>query len=154
MAVLSCYRAAMLSSGLVDFNDMLELSRSLLHDHPHVLEQVQRTYTHLLVDEYQDSSPVQVGGTLQASIVCRPLCYLLTSGFSFKALLCAVFQGVHRCAAVGTRYVFPCPLLPCAGFPSHAPAARTRLCDCSRRRCAVHLRLQRCQCQGVSHLSK
>lgn len=60
MAVLSCYQALMLCSGLVDFNDMLSLARDLLQGHPAVLEEVQRTYTHLLVDEYQDSNPVQV----------------------------------------------------------------------------------------------
>lgn len=43
----------------IDFEDILLCTVALLSDHPEILEEVRRTYRHLVVDEYQDVSPLQ-----------------------------------------------------------------------------------------------
>jgi len=45
--------------GRIDFDDILLCTVALLSDHEVVAAQVRRTYKHLVVDEYQDVSPVQ-----------------------------------------------------------------------------------------------
>jgi DNA helicase II / ATP-dependent DNA helicase PcrA len=45
--------------GRIDFDDILLCTVALLSDHEDVAVQVRRTYRHLVVDEYQDVSPVQ-----------------------------------------------------------------------------------------------
>ncbi len=56
------YQATLLARGLVDFNDMLQMSRDLLERCDQTRAQIMSTFTHLLVDEFQDSNPVQVWG--------------------------------------------------------------------------------------------
>ncbi len=60
-------------AGAVDFADLLLMARDLLRDRPEVREALQRRYRHLLVDELQDTDPVQMevvaslcGGALTA----------------------------------------------------------------------------------------
>jgi ATP-dependent helicase/nuclease subunit A len=43
----------------LNYQDLLLLVRDLLRDHPDVRAYFQRKYTHLLVDEFQDTDPVQ-----------------------------------------------------------------------------------------------
>ena len=45
--------------GVIDFDDVLLCTVALLCDHDDVRAQVRRTYRHLVVDEYQDVSPLQ-----------------------------------------------------------------------------------------------
>ena len=45
--------------GVIDFDDVLLCTVALLSDHDDVRAQVRRTYRHLVVDEYQDVSPLQ-----------------------------------------------------------------------------------------------
>jgi DNA helicase-2/ATP-dependent DNA helicase PcrA len=45
--------------GRIDFDDILLCTVALLSDHEDVAAQVRRMYRHLVVDEYQDVSPVQ-----------------------------------------------------------------------------------------------
>ncbi len=45
--------------GVIDFDDVLLCTVALLCDHDNVRAQVRRTYRHLVVDEYQDVSPLQ-----------------------------------------------------------------------------------------------
>jgi ATP-dependent helicase/nuclease subunit A len=47
-------------AGVVDFDDLLLMTRDLLRDRPEVREALQRRYRHLLVDELQDTDPVQM----------------------------------------------------------------------------------------------
>ncbi|MEO8216588.1 MAG: UvrD-helicase domain-containing protein [Acidobacteriota bacterium] len=46
-------------AGRLSFQDLLMRSRDLLRDHPDVRRYFQRRFTHLLVDEFQDTDPVQ-----------------------------------------------------------------------------------------------
>jgi DNA helicase-2/ATP-dependent DNA helicase PcrA len=44
---------------LVDYDDLLVFLRDLLRDHPDVAQQLSRTYRYVMVDEYQDTNPLQ-----------------------------------------------------------------------------------------------
>ncbi|HLY39452.1 MAG TPA: ATP-dependent helicase [Candidatus Binatia bacterium] len=44
---------------LVDYDDLLVLLRDLLRDHPDAAQQLSRTYRYVMVDEYQDTNPLQ-----------------------------------------------------------------------------------------------
>jgi ATP-dependent helicase/nuclease subunit A len=45
--------------GVLDFGDLLLLSRNLLRDHPEARRDFQRRFTPVLVDEFQDTDPIQ-----------------------------------------------------------------------------------------------
>jgi DNA helicase II / ATP-dependent DNA helicase PcrA len=53
------YEEAKRDRGRIDFEDILLCTAALISDHPEVADQVRRTYRHLVVDEYQDVSPLQ-----------------------------------------------------------------------------------------------
>lgn len=52
--------AAMLVTPEADFDDFLPSVLRLFRQHPDVLEDVQRGYRHILIDEFQDVSPMWV----------------------------------------------------------------------------------------------
>jgi DNA helicase II / ATP-dependent DNA helicase PcrA len=54
------YRQHLLSSNCIDFDDLIQLARELLFHHPPVRQQLQRTWPHVLVDEFQDTSQSQM----------------------------------------------------------------------------------------------
>jgi ATP-dependent helicase/nuclease subunit A len=54
------YRARKRGHGVVDFQDLLLLSRDLLRDHAEVRARLQERYRFLLLDELQDTDPVQM----------------------------------------------------------------------------------------------
>src|SRR5690606_7733641 len=45
---------------LMDFDDLLVDTCRLLHDNPSIKSKYTDRYLHLLIDEYQDTNPVQV----------------------------------------------------------------------------------------------
>ncbi len=45
--------------GVIDFEDVLLVTAGVLQDHPQIADTVRRQYRHLVVDEYQDVSPLQ-----------------------------------------------------------------------------------------------
>lgn len=51
--------------GTLEFQDLLVLARDLLRDHPEVRRAVARRYDHLLLDEFQDTDPLQLELALQ-----------------------------------------------------------------------------------------
>ncbi len=53
------YQARKKAANAMDFDDLLELWRSLLRDHPDVREHYQRRFQFVLVDEYQDTNHLQ-----------------------------------------------------------------------------------------------
>jgi ATP-dependent helicase/nuclease subunit A len=61
---LEAYEAAKSDRNLLDFEDLLLRARDLVRDHPDVRRALRDTYSHLLVDEFQDTDP------LQAEVVC------------------------------------------------------------------------------------
>jgi len=56
---LAAYQALKDRSGKLDFLDLLLRARDLVRDVPAVREELQRRFTHLLVDEFQDTDPLQ-----------------------------------------------------------------------------------------------
>ncbi len=57
--VLGGYERVKSERGLIDFDDILLCTVALLSEHSDIAEEVCATYQHLLVDEYQDVSPLQ-----------------------------------------------------------------------------------------------
>lgn len=53
------YEAIKTGRGLMDFDDILLCTAALLAEHPEAAQQVRATYRHLVVDEFQDVSPLQ-----------------------------------------------------------------------------------------------
>ena len=60
--ILYCkYRSKCLASNVVDFNDILTHTVTMLQNHPDVLDECRRqSFWYLLVDEFQDTNPVQM----------------------------------------------------------------------------------------------
>jgi len=53
------YQRRLLSAGAMDFDDLLMNTVVLMKSHPEVLQQWRRRFSHVLVDEYQDTNQVQ-----------------------------------------------------------------------------------------------
>jgi ATP-dependent helicase/nuclease subunit A len=58
-AVGAHYDETKRDSAVVDFDDLLLQARNLLHDHPHVRQRVSAGISLLMVDEFQDTDPIQ-----------------------------------------------------------------------------------------------
>ena len=56
---LTTYEEAKRTAGRLDFEDLLLRTRDLLRDDPGAREELRTRFTHILVDEYQDTDPVQ-----------------------------------------------------------------------------------------------
>ncbi len=52
-------RRRRLASGQLNFQDLLIIARDLLRDHTRVRKHLQGRFTHLIVDEFQDTDPIQ-----------------------------------------------------------------------------------------------
>jgi DNA helicase-2/ATP-dependent DNA helicase PcrA len=60
--VAACYRRyqqSLARANAVDFDDLILLTHQMLNEHPDVLEDYQRRWRHVLVDEYQDTDSSQ-----------------------------------------------------------------------------------------------
>ena len=57
--VFAGYEQAKRDRGRIDFEDILLCAAALMSEHAEVADTIRRTYRHLVVDEYQDVSPLQ-----------------------------------------------------------------------------------------------
>ncbi len=57
--IFAGYEQAKRDRSRIDFEDILLCAAALLSEHPEVADTIRRTYRHLVVDEYQDVSPLQ-----------------------------------------------------------------------------------------------
>ena len=57
--VFSHYQRRLAAAAAMDFDDLLMRTVELFRTHPEVLERWRQRFTHVLVDEYQDTNPVQ-----------------------------------------------------------------------------------------------
>lgn len=58
-AVYEKYQSKLIECNAVDFDDLLYLTVRLFREHPQVLSYYQERWSHLLIDEYQDTNHVQ-----------------------------------------------------------------------------------------------
>ncbi len=68
------YQARLLKAGAMDFDDLLGNVVTLFRTHPEVLEHYQRRFRYVLVDEYQDTNPVQNELVLMLGAEHRNIC--------------------------------------------------------------------------------
>src|SRR4029450_3640156 len=57
--VFTAYEKTKRDRTRIDFEDILWCAAALLSQHPEIADAIRRTYRHLVVDEYQDVSPLQ-----------------------------------------------------------------------------------------------
>jgi DNA helicase-2/ATP-dependent DNA helicase PcrA len=57
--VFTEYQARLRAAGAMDFDDLLSVTVELFRIHPEVLDHYRQRFRHVLVDEYQDTNPVQ-----------------------------------------------------------------------------------------------
>ncbi|MER9902421.1 UvrD-helicase domain-containing protein [Mesorhizobium sp. M0130] len=57
--VVDAYDMRKREAAVLDFDDLLSQARSLVCEHPDVRDALARRYPHLLVDEFQDTDPIQ-----------------------------------------------------------------------------------------------
>ena len=60
MEIRTSFQRAKYSQSAVDFDDLILLTRELLLHHPDIRETLHRRWRHILVDEFQDTSQVQL----------------------------------------------------------------------------------------------
>jgi DNA helicase-2/ATP-dependent DNA helicase PcrA len=58
--VYPLYREKLLATNRIDFDDLIYMAREVLMEHEEVKERLQRRWTHILVDEFQDTSRSQM----------------------------------------------------------------------------------------------
>jgi DNA helicase-2/ATP-dependent DNA helicase PcrA len=68
------YQARLLRAGAMDFDDLLTNAVRLFREHPDVLARYQERFRHVLVDEYQDTNPVQNDLVLLLGAAHRNVC--------------------------------------------------------------------------------
>lgn len=57
--VYARYQQGLMEANALDFDDLILLTVRLLAEHPDVLERYQETFRYIMVDEYQDTNPLQ-----------------------------------------------------------------------------------------------
>jgi DNA helicase-2/ATP-dependent DNA helicase PcrA len=57
--VFTAYEKTKRDRTRIDFEDILLCAAALMSEHPEIADTIRRTYRHLVVDEYQDVSPLQ-----------------------------------------------------------------------------------------------
>ena len=70
------YQRILRTANAVDYDDILFFARDLLHSSEGIRRRLQQEFKYILVDEYQDSNPIQVcilvGPLLRPPILCSP----------------------------------------------------------------------------------
>lgn len=74
IAIYRAYQKSLFEKNALDFDDILTETLRLFREHPHVLEHYQQQFTHVLVDEYQDTNVVQYELVRLLSAKSRNLC--------------------------------------------------------------------------------
>ena len=72
--IYEAYEASLLRANAVDFDDLLLKTYTLLEGHPEMLEKYQQRFEHLLVDEFQDTNPLQFQVARLLALKSRNIC--------------------------------------------------------------------------------
>ena len=59
LPVVEIYQELKRRAGKLDFMDLMLVARDLIRDHPPVRADLQRRFTHIFIDEFQDTDPLQ-----------------------------------------------------------------------------------------------
>ena len=100
--VFAEYQARMLRSAAMDFDDLLTNTVELFRRRPDVLESYQRRFRHVLVDEYQDTNPVQNELIMQLGREHRNVCVVGDGDQSIYA-----FRGADMANILQFERTFP-----------------------------------------------
>ncbi|MEP6465614.1 MAG: UvrD-helicase domain-containing protein, partial [Parafilimonas sp.] len=73
-SVYKAYQARCFKNGAMDFDDLLFKMYELLRDFPEVLHKYQHKFKYILIDEYQDTNPVQYQITKLLAAVHENIC--------------------------------------------------------------------------------
>ncbi len=72
--IYEAYEAALHRANAADFDDLLAKTYTLLEGHPEILEKYQQRYEYLLVDEFQDTNPLQFQVARLLALKSRNIC--------------------------------------------------------------------------------
>ena len=72
--IYETYEAALHRANAVDFDDLLSKTYTLLEGQPEILEKYQQRYEYLLVDEFQDTNPLQFQVARLLALKSRNIC--------------------------------------------------------------------------------
>lgn len=72
--VYEAYERALQRANAVDFDDLLLKTYLLLEGYPEILEKYQQRFDHLLVDEFQDTNPLQFQVARMLALKSRNIC--------------------------------------------------------------------------------
>ena len=72
--IYEAYEAALHRANAVDFDDLLSKTYTLLEGHTEILEKYQQRYEYLLVDEFQDTNPLQFQVARLLALKSRNIC--------------------------------------------------------------------------------
>ena len=72
--IFKSLKRAMRAYNAVDFDGLLTLSVELFESHPDILEEHQNRYRYIMIDEYQDTSPIQYRLASLLALKSRNLC--------------------------------------------------------------------------------
>ena len=72
--IYEAYEAALHRANAVDFDDLLSKTYTLLEGDPEILEKYQQRYEYLLVDEFQDTNPLQFQVARLLALKSRNIC--------------------------------------------------------------------------------
>ncbi len=72
--VYRMYESALRAANSLDFDDLLRLTLRLWREHPDALEQTQSRFKFVMVDEYQDTNPIQYALIRQLAAPHRNVC--------------------------------------------------------------------------------
>ena len=72
--IYEAFEAALHRANAVDFDGLLSKTYTLLEGHPEILEKYQQRYEYLLVDEFQDTNPLQFQVARLLALKSRNIC--------------------------------------------------------------------------------
>ena len=71
--VLNAYRAFKREAAVLDFDDLLECARNLVRGHDEVRRALGEQYRHILIDEFQDTDPIQAEIFFRIAATSEPI---------------------------------------------------------------------------------
>ena len=112
--VFTEYQARLRAAGAMDFDDLLSVTVELFRIHPEVLDHYRQRFRHVLVDEYQDTNPVQNDLVMLLGEEHRNVCIVGDTDQSIYAFRAADIRNIlefethlPRCHRGGARTELP-----------------------------------------------